>query len=66
MTPRNEALARYLESRAAEIEQDAVDYAANYKCSLEVARCDVTDEYRCGWFEAQEALQSGDWDFGRE
>jgi hypothetical protein len=56
----------YLESRDADIEADAKEYAKEFNVSMEEARRDVRDAYIQGYCEGEEARRTGDWDFGRE
>jgi hypothetical protein len=51
---------------AQEVIDEAVEYAASYQCSAEIAVRDVIDEYHQGAAEAADALRNGDWDYGRE
>lgn len=45
-------LKQHLEQSHEAIEREAVDYAKAYGVSMEVARRDITDMYKEGYFEA--------------
>jgi hypothetical protein len=45
---------------------EACEYVNSYNCSPEIAVRDIIDAYREGEADAADAMQHGDWDYGRE
>lgn len=63
---RNPKLQQWLDSKAADIQEEAKEYAKTYNVSMERAVREVETEYIEGFYADMEALRSGDWDYGRE
>lgn len=59
---RQMTLNQHIAANRQQIEKEARIYAANYGCSLEAARRDVTDEYVQGWHIEADAVRYGDFD----
>lgn len=59
-------LQAFLDSRDAEIEAQAVEYARAYNVSLDKARRDVRDEYISAYADDMADLRNGSWQPGVE